>query len=128
MNRIKATEHQEQSAFFQYCDLKAIQDRRWNNIFAIPNQGRDRREMGRYYAREGLRSGVPDIFIAVPIFGNCECGRKIMIAPGKFLETKTATGKVSENQKNWLEKLSTYSAEVCRGTEELILKAEKYLK
>lgn len=87
-------------------------------MFAIPNAGR--RSMGAaiYMKAEGLRSGVPDLFFARP------CGQYC----GMFIEMKTERGKISPEQKMWLEDLaeSGYCARVARSISEAVRMIEDY--
>lgn len=49
----------------------------------------------RYYLAEGLRPGVPDVFVAVQAGG----------FPGLFLEFKRKGGKLSKDQAVWRDRL-----------------------
>lgn len=76
-------------------------------IFAIPNGGsRHKAEAARLKA-EGVRAGVPDLFLPVARHG----------FHGLFIELKTATGRPSKEQLEWLDRLATegYAASLCRG-------------
>lgn len=69
---------------------------------------------------EGLKSGVPDIFLPVPR-GEWH---------GLFIEMKrTKGGTVSDCQKLWLHDLRKqgYLTEVCRGWEEAARRIKSYL-
>ena len=110
-----ADEHAEQVAL---CRWWAMYARRIgvaeSLLFAIPNGGR------RDKTTEGVRAGVPDMFLAVPRQN----------APGLFLELKKQKGgRVSENQKTMHEALSQagYPVCICRGWGEAKRAIEDYI-
>ena len=80
-------------------------------MFHVPNGGgRSKAEAGRFKA-EGVKAGVPDIFLPVPSQG----------MHGLFIELKRLKGgTVSREQKAWMEALTMqgYAAVVCRGAAE----------
>lgn len=57
-------------------------------LFAVPNGGRRSRIEVSILKGEGVRAGVPDLFLAVP------CGGY----HGLFLELKTEDGRISKEQ------------------------------
>lgn len=94
----KISEYEIQKGFFTEAAIHAKQDPRWALPFAIPNGaylGGGARSW-RKLAASGCVPGVPDVFI--PLSNGCY--------HGLFLEFKTLTGKLSEAQWNWHEKLS----------------------
>lgn len=80
-------------------------------MFHIPNGGtRAKSEAGRFKA-EGVKAGVPDIFLPVPRGEYA----------GLFIEMKRRKGgRVSIDQSMWLEALKKqgYRTAVCRGWEQ----------
>jgi len=81
-------------------------------LFAVPN-GANTTEVNRYQLiREGLLSGVPDIFVA----------HKSKIHPGLFLEFKKPGGKLSDKQKVVIDRLKKagYRVEVVYDTMEAV--------
>lgn len=70
--------------------------------------------------KEGLRSGVPDIFVAEPR-GSYH---------GLFIEMKSKNGKVSQDQKTFLEKAGekNYFCFVCFSFEEARGVVKSYLE
>lgn len=89
-------------------------------LFAIPNGGRRDKITGARLKAEGVRAGVPDMFLAVPRQN----------APGLFLELKKQKGgRVSENQKTMHEALSQagYPVCICWGWDEAKRAIEDYI-
>ena len=116
-----ADEHAEQVAL---CRWWAMYARRIgvaeSLLFAIPNGGRRDKTTGARLKAEGVRAGVPDMFLAVPRQN----------APGLFLELKKQKGgRVSENQKTMHEALSQagYPVCICRGWDEAKRAIEDYI-
>jgi hypothetical protein len=90
-------------------------------LFAIPNGGARDLITGALLKREGVRAGVPDLFLAIPKGGQ----------GGLFLELKKPKGgRVSEAQKGMLSTLqeSGYSVAVCHGWTAAKEAIENYLK
>jgi hypothetical protein len=105
------TESQEQTAFVEWFRLQYPKE----IVFAIPNGANKSIATAMKFKREGLRPGVPDLFIATQ--------------PGIFIEMKAKTGRVSKKQKEMIAALrgKGYIAEVCFGFEEAKALANKYL-
>jgi len=107
IKKIIPTEHQEQCAVIKYCD--------WNHvpIFAIPNGSSKSMNQARKFKAEGLRSGIPDLFIPVPTD----------TSHGLFLEMKRRKKSIiSDEQKDWIHKLQTYgyTVVICKGSDEAV--------
>lgn len=110
------TEHQEQVKVIEWCDAHPIA----KHIFAIPNGSHKSPAMANKFKREGLRSGVPDLFLP---FGS----RGFY---GLFIEMKrTKGGKASDVQVEWLKFLTSmgYWAQQCCGAEDAIRTINWYL-
>ena len=93
MNR---EEHNIQSAFFEMVDLYAQKDARYLNIHAVPNGGARDVRTGYALKCEGVRRGVPDVYVMVPSGG----------WHGMTIEFKSKKGKLSDEQKSWAERLA----------------------
>ena len=113
-------EGQEQAALMSWAQMQSW---RWPELallFHIPNGGgRSKAEAGRFKA-EGVKAGVPDLFLPVPHGGY----------HGLFIELKRqAGGRVSTEQKEWIEKLREqgYRVEVCKGWEAAAEVIKEYL-
>jgi hypothetical protein len=116
------TEHQEQVMFFKIVEIRARNDKRLQNVFAIPNAAKRTPRQGRWMKEEGLRAGVPDVFAAIPVAGK----------HGLFLEMKRVKpkGRLTPNQKDWLERLSAagYHCAVAYGCDHALTLLDEYLK
>jgi hypothetical protein len=113
------TESQEQIAIFQWAEFAKGKHPELSLLHAIPNGGlRTARTAGRL-KREGVKPGVPDICLPV--------ARAKW--HGLYIELKAAKGKVSENQKAWIDALiqQGYFTSVCFGSATAIEIIEEYL-
>lgn len=114
------SEHEEQAALLQWWELAAPKEIK-PLLFAIPNGGLRSKATAARLRAEGVRAGVPDLFLAVTTPGYA----------GLWLELKRgAGGKVSAAQKEMLELLrgQGYEALVCRGADEARAAIMKYLE
>lgn len=102
-------EHAEQVNLIQWWSLQCRRFGIYEQLlFAIPNGGQRNIITAKRMKDEGVRSGIPDLFLAVPR-GNFH---------GLFIEMKKPQGGVvSDNQKACMEMLSNndYCVTVCRG-------------
>ena len=89
-------------------------------LFAIPNGGERNIVVAARLKAEGVRSGVPDLFLACDHNGY----------NGLFIEMKKVKGgRVSDNQKCYIDILKTrgYAVVVCHGWSEARSAIESYL-
>jgi hypothetical protein len=88
-------------------------------MFAVPNGGKRHIGTGVKLKKEGVKSGVPDIFLAVPKNGK----------NGLFIEMKVNKNKPSKNQLWWIHSLRAegYAVGVCWGFDEARDAIIKYL-
>lgn len=116
--KVFASESEMQCAFFAH--LKLALPKIHPYAFSIPNGGyRNKREAARL-KREGLKSGVPDVFIAYPS-GTYH---------GLFIEFKRMkSSKVSDSQKEYLKLLSDngYFCCICTCSIEAINITKSYI-
>lgn len=84
----------------------------------------DRERIGAMMKRQGVRDGVPDIFVAVPMLQLISKG-----AAGLFVEMKTPEGVLSKAQKIMLPELERqgFRTAVCRTVEEAQRVIREYL-
>lgn len=114
------TEGTEQAALFNWA---AMRRGRWPELdlmFHIPNEGLRSKTTGAKMAKEGMKSGVPDIFLPVPR----------SVYHGLFVEMKrTKYGKATANQHRWLQELQLkgYACAICFGWVEASKVIENYL-
>ena len=108
MKKQVPTESEEQQTLFRWAEMQCGRYPELALMFHIPNEGKRSWMTGGRMKAEGLKSGVPDIFLPVPR-GEFH---------GLFVEMKrTKGGTVSDCQKLWLHDLQKqgYCAAVCRG-------------
>ena len=117
---MKQTEHEEQKKLFQWAKAQSAKHPQLTMMFAIPNGGQRNIVTATKLKAEGVKSGVPDIMLAFPS----------KHAHGLFIELKSANGKVSENQREWLGALSSsgYQCNVCYSFDEAKKVIEEYLQ
>lgn len=107
-------------ALFKWAALNVNRMPALSLMFAIPNGGRRDPVTGARLKAEGVKAGVPDIFLPYP-------------SPnwnGLFIELKKMDGKTSIKQKEWITKLTHvgYRAVVCVGWEAAAREIETYLE
>lgn len=116
----KSSEHDEQVALFQWADMHS---RRWPclaRMFAIPNGGKRAALTAVRLKAEGVKAGVPDVFLPWPVGGWC----------GLWIEMKYGSNKTTAEQRDWLAWLGIngYKTAVCWGAEEAQRVIEDYLR
>ncbi|MBQ2771062.1 MAG: VRR-NUC domain-containing protein, partial [Clostridia bacterium] len=113
-------EAQEQTALFRWTLAVRTIYPLLRLLFHIPNGGRRDTIEARRLKEQGVKKGVPDLFLPVAR------------APyhGLFIEMKTDTGQPTQAQKWWLEELRTqgYLALVAHGQDEARGILQDYLK
>jgi len=116
------TEHEEQSRFIEWANLYAniLDEHGLRLLFAIPNGGKRSIKTAKALKAEGVRSGVPDLFLPVPRRGYCGC----------FIEMKRSKrGTISPAQAVFHAELALqgYMVLVCRGCEDAKKQVLQYL-
>lgn len=109
------SEHDQQVAVVGYCDAKGYP------VFAIPNGGMRHKRTAAMLKAEGVRAGVPDLFLPIPKGGYC----------GLFVEMKDIGGrKPRRSQMEWLDLLNAqgYAAYWAKGADEAIRLIERYMQ
>lgn len=118
------SEHAEQCAVIAWADLQAYDNEHKIGafLFAIPNGGQRNKITAARLKAEGVRAGVPDLFLAIPR------------APysGLFIEmkrSKKSLSKVSKEQREKQELFERmgYKVVVCYGADEAFYEIKTYL-
>jgi hypothetical protein len=105
------TEHEEQAAFCLWAALQAKQEPALGLLFAIPNGGKRSIKTARALRAEGVRAGVPDLFLPVARGGYNGC----------FVEMKRSKGgSLSREQAAFFAelRLQGFAVLVCKGAQE----------
>jgi hypothetical protein len=113
------TEHDEQVTLFREMHLRGCTDPRWRQAFAIPNGGLRSKKTAARLKAEGVKAGVPDIFLPV----------SVGIWSGLFIEMKrTKGGRLTDEQREFIDKLDPhFIVAVCHGAQDAIEKIHDYL-
>jgi len=109
------SEHDLQSAYFDWVKIKAITNEKYKLIYANVNQNillskmpvKQRYYILNYMKKEGLKSGVPDVIIPFHKIINNK------IYSNLYIEFKSNKGKLSLFQKNMIARLKKYNNGVC---------------
>jgi len=116
------TEHDDQAAVIEWCNYMAGQYPELELLYATPNAGKRSFGAAKYMHREGMRAGIPDLFMP--------CARQGF--HGLFIEMKNNVGRkgtVTEQQKWWLDRLARegYKTVVCYGVQDAVDEIVYYL-
>ena len=119
--RLLPKEGEEQARLFSWAAMHTWEHPELALLFHIPNGGkRGKAEAARFQA-EGVKPGVPDLFLPVPRSG----------FHGLFIELKRqAGGRASKEQNVWIKTLvdQGYRAFVAKGWEEAAREILLYLE
>lgn len=112
------SEHQEQRAVVQWFDLQYPKLR--GRLFAVPNGGHRHPAVAAKLKAEGVRPGVPDLWLPVP--------RQEF--SGLVIELKAKGGRATREQVDWLDFLGEqqFMAVVCVGAAAAIETIRGYLE
>ena len=114
------TEAQEQEALFRWAAYAAGKWPQLRLLFHVPNGGTRHPAEAAHMKAQGVKPGVPDICLPVPV------GRFAAL----YIELKRKKGgRVSEEQRGWIEALNRAGnrAVVCRGWDEAREEIVRYL-
>ena len=129
LRTMRSTEHDIQSALFSWAQLQTACYPELALMFAIPNGGKREKQQdrkGRWFSptaqklkREGVKRGIPDIFLPCARGGS----------HGLFIEMKAPDGKVSPEQArvHQLLREEGYAVIVCYSLESAITLITWYL-
>jgi len=129
--KVYPLEHEEQVLFMDWCALQVVKSPsrfgvlKW--IFAIPNGGLRNPKTAAKLKKEGVKRGVPDLFLPCPLgdeYGN--------LFSGLFIEMKRRRGapsSVSDDQTAYHEFLTSqgYKVVVAYGADEAADAVRNYL-
>lgn len=105
------TEDQEQSALFMWAAYQRGKYPELDLLYHIPNGGKRNIVTAAKLKAQGVKAGVPDLFLPVARNG-CH---------GLYIEMKRIRGgKLSPQQTSWMDALQRqgYAVAVCKGAEE----------
>ena len=113
------SEHSEQVALFEWAAWNTPRLPELALLFHVPNGGKRASVTAARLKAEGVKPGVPDIFLPVARLGK----------HGLWIEMKCHGGRVSEEQKYWIAALREqgYRVEVCWTWLEAVREIETYL-
>ena len=114
------TEHDEQTALFRWAAWEAHRYPGLECMYAIPNGGKRDLITGAQLKAEGVKAGVPDIFLPVARGGK----------HGMFIELKRLKGgRASREQLQWMDALQRlgYHCALCHGWEEARAEILRYM-
>ena len=89
------SEHDHQVSLFQWLDVAKAQHPELALAFAIPNGGQRHKAVAAKLKAEGVKPGVPDVFLPV-----ARCGYH-----GLFIEMKFGKNQQTPAQREWEHKL-----------------------
>lgn len=111
----QSSEFFEQKALFEWSNY--LPELRW--MFAIPNGGKRDARVGMMMKYQGVKAGVPDVFLPLSRHGY----------HGLFIEMKVGKNKPSKSQNEFINfaTKNQYKCEVCYSCKEAIKKILWYL-
>lgn len=114
------TESEEQIKVIQWCKRNTHLHPELDEIFAIPNGGKRHIATASRLKLEGVKPGIPDLFLSVARRG----------FHGLYIEMKSMVGDLSPAQKKRIPKLKArgYAVIVCKGAAKAIHLIKSYLK
>lgn len=115
----RVTEADEQKALMQWAKWQEGRYPELKLLYHCPNGGTRNKLEAANLKRQGVKAGVPDLFLPVPR------SQKY----GLFIEMKVGRNKCTDNQKKWIRNLleQGYEVKVCYSCEEAIQVIKKYL-
>ena len=115
----KTTEADEQKALMQWAKWQEGRYPELKLLYHCPNGGTRNKLEAANLKRQGVKAGVPDLFLPIPRSSK----------HGLFIEMKVGRNKCTDNQKKWIRNLleQGYEVKVCYSCEEAIQVIKKYL-
>ena len=117
---MKQYEADQQRKLFQWTTFIRAEYPEIDLMFHIPNGGSRNNLEASNLMKQGVKAGVPDLFLPV----------SRGVYHGLFIELKYGKNKPTEKQTEWLTNLNEqgYAVAVCYGCDEASEKILKYLK
>lgn len=118
-NKPKTTEAQEQKSLIEWAKWQEKKYPELKLLYHCPNGGTRNKMEAANLKRQGVKAGVPDLFLPVPRSPK----------HGLFIEMKVGRNKCTDNQKKWIRNLleQGYEVKVCYSCEEAIQIIKRYL-
>lgn len=115
----RVTEAEEQKALIQWAKFQEKKYPELKLLYHCPNGGTRNKMEAANLKRQGVKAGVPDLFLPVPRSPK----------HGLFIEMKVGRNKCTDNQKKWIRNLleQGYEVKVCYSCEEAIQIIKRYL-
>jgi hypothetical protein len=115
---VKQSEHDIQSMLFLWSKYQSKKFPGILMMFAIPNGGYRHIATASKLKMEGVKAGVPDIFLPVARGG----------FHGLFLEVKSKGGRATNDQNTWLQALAIngYKCRMVKGFDEAVAAIDEY--
>ena len=116
---MKSREAQEQAVVISWCEMQKNKYPELSMIYHCPNGGYRHKIEAANLKRQGVKSGVPHLFLK----------KKKKNKHGLFIEMKWGNNKCTPNQNKWILKLSKldYEVKVCYSSMEAIDAIKNYL-
>jgi hypothetical protein len=113
------SEHNHQVTLFEWIDWNANIDARLKNAFAVPNGGFRAMTTAKVLKAEGVKRGVPDLFLMWPAHGFGFLA----------IEMKSKKGTCTTEQLEWVDRLQNAGGKVmiCHSADEAIGTIKLYL-
>jgi len=127
----EASEHQEQCALIQRCQVMEHKYPELKLIYAIPNgQIGGNARLGQWMKNEGKRAGVPDLCLPVMREEELPLRGVRVIRPALYIEMKKRGKKLEPSQKEFIPLLQEAGNKVvvCFSADEAWREIEEYLK
>ena len=116
---MNSVEHNEQAALFRWAAMMERKHPELALMYAIPNAARRSPRQGAWMKAEGMRAGVPDVHLPVPVPGFA----------GLWIEMKAGKNKPTPEQRKRMEALEAHGhlCVVCYCWLDAAAVVEKYL-
>ena len=128
-------EHYEQASVVEWAIRQEHKYPDLKMLFAIPNAARRSLRQGAWMKAEGMKAGVPDLCLPVPVDHPCDKDGAfpdaVLHYNGLFIEMKSDKGKPTPEQQWWLFTLEAtygYKTEICHSADEAIKVIKCYLR